>query len=68
MDDHDLCDIIRGRDALGWIENRCQEQECIEKERRNERDYDYYGPFYDQPHWQCSPKGGHNPRGVNVFF
>jgi hypothetical protein len=40
----------------------------IEQERRNERDYDYYGPFYDQPHRQWSPEGGCNARGVKVFY
>jgi hypothetical protein len=29
--------------------------------------YDYYGPFYDQTHWQWSPEGGSNPGGVKAF-
>jgi hypothetical protein len=29
--------------------------------------YDYYGPYYDQPHRQCCPKWGHNPGGVKAF-
>jgi hypothetical protein len=49
-DKRDLCNIIRGRDAHGRIENRCQELERDEHEQRNERDYDYYGPYYVQPH------------------
>jgi hypothetical protein len=34
---------------------------------REERDYDYYGPYYDQPHQQRSPEGGCNIRGVKAF-
>jgi hypothetical protein len=34
---------------------------------REERDYDYYGPYYDQPHLQHSPEGGHNAGGVKAF-
>jgi hypothetical protein len=45
-----LHDIIHGRDAHDQIKNRRQEREHIEQERRDEKDYDYYGPFYDQPH------------------
>jgi hypothetical protein len=39
----------------------------MEKERRDERDYDYYGPYYDQPPRKCSPEGGRNPGGVKSF-
>jgi hypothetical protein len=28
---------------------------------------EYYGPFYDQPRRQRSPKGGHNEGGVKAF-
>jgi hypothetical protein len=59
-DDHNLSDVIRGTDAHDRINNRRQERERVEQERRDERDYDYYGPFYDQPHRQRSPEGGHN--------
>jgi hypothetical protein len=38
-DDKDLHNVISNRDARDRIENQCQE-----------RDYDYYGPFCDQPH------------------
>jgi hypothetical protein len=66
-DDQDLCDVIHGNDAHNWINNRRKEHEHVEQERCDERDYDYYGPFYDQPHRQCSPEGGHNPGGVKAF-
>jgi hypothetical protein len=49
-DEGDLRDIIRNRDARDWIENRCQERDHIECEQHIERDYDYYGPYYDHPH------------------
>jgi hypothetical protein len=39
----------------------------MEQEQHDERDYDYYGPYYDQPHRQRSPEGGHNPRGLKAF-
>jgi hypothetical protein len=39
----------------------------MSQERRDESDYDYYVPFYDQPHQQRSPKGGRNPGGVKGF-
>jgi hypothetical protein len=39
----------------------------MEQEQRDESDYDYYGLYYDQPHWQRSPEGGHNPGGVKAF-
>jgi hypothetical protein len=53
-----LCDAIRGRDARGRIENRRQECERLEYEQHQERDYNYYRPYYDQPHRQHSPEGG----------
>jgi hypothetical protein len=34
---------------------------------RSERDHDYYGPYYDQPYWQCSPEGGHILGGIKVY-
>jgi hypothetical protein len=66
-DDRDLRDVIHSRDARDQIENWCQERERLEQEQREERYYDYYGPYYDQPHWQRSPEGGHNAGGVNAF-
>jgi hypothetical protein len=39
----------------------------LRKKQCDERDYDYYGPFYDQPHWQHSLEGGRNPGGVKAF-
>jgi hypothetical protein len=62
-----LCNVIRRRDARDLINNRPQEHERVEQEQRDERDHDYYGPFYDQPHRQRSPKGGHNLGGVKAF-
>jgi hypothetical protein len=46
-DNHDLRDIIHSRDARSRIENQCRDQEHDEQEQRNERDYDYYAPYYD---------------------
>jgi hypothetical protein len=62
-----LHDVIHGRDAHDQIENRCQEHERLEQEQREERDYDYYCPYYDQPHRQHPPKGGRNVGGVKAF-
>jgi hypothetical protein len=30
-------------------------------------DYDYYGPYYDQPHQERSSEGGHIPGGVKAY-
>jgi hypothetical protein len=30
-------------------------------------DYDYYGPYYDQPHRERSSEGGHIPGGVKAY-
>jgi hypothetical protein len=49
-DNCNLCDVICGRDARDRIENRHQNWEHEEQEKRDERDYDYYGPYYDPPH------------------
>jgi hypothetical protein len=49
-DDRDLHDVIHVRDAHGQIKSRRQENEHLEQEKCEERDYDYYGPYYDQPH------------------
>jgi hypothetical protein len=66
-DNCDLCDVIRDRDACGRIENRRQNREHEEQEQRHERDYDYYGSYYDQPHRERSPQGGHIPRGIKAY-
>jgi hypothetical protein len=50
-DNRDLHDIIRSRDAPGRIESQHRNRECEEQEQRDERDYDYYGPYYDQHYW-----------------
>jgi hypothetical protein len=52
QNDRDLCDIIHDKDAHGRIGNQCQERERLEQEQCEERDYDFYGPYYDQPHCQ----------------
>jgi hypothetical protein len=52
--DPDLCNIVCDRDECGQIKNQRQERERIEQEHRDERGYDYYGHFYDQPHRQRS--------------
>jgi hypothetical protein len=66
-DNHDLRDIIHGRDARGRIESRRRTQEHEEQEQRDERDYDYYGPYYDQPHRERSPEVGHIPGGIKAY-
>jgi hypothetical protein len=68
QDDRDLRDITCDRDARDQINNRRWERERIKQERYDERDYDYYSPFYDQPYQQCSPEGGRNLGGVKAFF
>jgi hypothetical protein len=60
QDEEDLWDIIRNRDTCDKIENRHQEQDRSERERCNERDYDYHDPYYDQPHQRRSPARGRN--------
>jgi hypothetical protein len=47
--------------------NRHQNREREEQEQRDKRDYDYYGPCYDQPHWERSPEAGHIPRGIKAY-
>jgi hypothetical protein len=66
-DSCDLHDVIRGRDARGRIENRRQNWEREGQEQREERNYDYYGPYYDRPHWDWSPEVGHILEGVRVY-
>jgi hypothetical protein len=39
----------------------------FEQEQHEEGDYDYYGSYYDQPHRQHSPEGGHKAAGVKAF-
>jgi hypothetical protein len=67
QDDKDLCDVIHNRDACDQIINRRQVQGHVEHERHEERHYDYYGPFYDQPHQHHSPEGGCNEGRVKAF-
>jgi hypothetical protein len=66
-DSCDLRDVIRGRDARGRIENRRQNREREGQEQREEREYDYYGPYYDRPHWERSPEVGHILEGVRAY-
>jgi hypothetical protein len=49
-DDRDFHDVIHNSDAHDRIKNWRQERERLEQERCEERDYNYYGPYYDQPH------------------
>jgi hypothetical protein len=63
----DLCDVIRARDACDRIKSQRQDREHEEQEQHDERDYDYYGPYYDQPHWERSLEVGHIPRGVKAY-
>jgi hypothetical protein len=66
-DSHDLRDVIHDRDARGQIENQCRNREREEQEQCYERDYDYYGPYYDQPHRERSPELGHTPGGIKAY-
>jgi hypothetical protein len=66
-DNRDLRDVIHARDAHGRIENRRWNREREEQEQRDERDYDYYVPYYDQPHQERSPEAGHIPGGVKAY-
>jgi hypothetical protein len=50
QDGRDMSDVIRNRDSHDRIENRCQERHRTEHEWNEERDRDFYGPYYDQPH------------------
>jgi hypothetical protein len=59
----DLRDIIHNKDARDRIENRRQKRDRTERE---ERDHDFYGSFYNHPHRQHSPDGGHNEGGGGV--
>jgi hypothetical protein len=63
----DLCDIIRGRDARSWIENRRRKRERDKQEQHDERDDDYYDPYYGQPHRWHSLEGGHILGGVKAY-
>jgi hypothetical protein len=58
QDDRDFHDNLHDRDASDRIENRCQEHDHLEQEQHEERDNNFYGPYYDQPHQQRSPEGG----------
>jgi hypothetical protein len=49
-----LRDVIRSRDARDRIKSWCRNQEREEQEHHDQRDYDYYGSYYDQPHWEWS--------------
>jgi hypothetical protein len=40
---------------------------CNRPEQREERDYDYYGPYYGQPHRQRSPEGGATQEESRLF-
>jgi hypothetical protein len=62
-----LRDAIQSKDAHGRIKKRRQERERLEQEQREARDYDYYGPYYDQPHQKHSPEGGCNAGAVKAF-
>jgi hypothetical protein len=66
-DHRDLRDIIHARDARSRIKNRHRDREREEQELREERDYDYYGPYYEQPHQKWSPEAGHILEGVKVY-
>jgi hypothetical protein len=63
----DAQDIIHSRDARNRIKNRHRDNDHAARERRNQWDYDSYGPYYDQPARRRSPTGGQNEGGINVL-
>jgi hypothetical protein len=66
-DNHGLCYVIRARDTRGQIESRRRNREREEQEQRDLMDYDYYGPYYDQPQRQQSLEVGHIPGGIKAY-
>jgi hypothetical protein len=66
-DEGDLCDVIRTKDMHVRIESRRQDRDRVEQERRNERDYDMYDPYYDQPTGHRSPARTRNSGGIKPF-
>jgi hypothetical protein len=66
IDNCDLCDVIRSRDARDRIENRRHNREREGQEKHDERHYDYYVPYYDQPHWEQSAEVGHILGGIKA--
>jgi hypothetical protein len=66
-DHRDLCDVIYARDACDRIESQRRDQEREEQEHHDERDYDYCGPYYGQPHQELSPEAGHTAGGVKAY-
>jgi hypothetical protein len=66
QDERDLHDIIYNKDAHNHFENWHQERDLVERERRDERDYDYYGPYYGQPHQYRSLIEGCNEGGSRL--
>jgi hypothetical protein len=63
----DARDIIHSRDAGDRIENHRRDREHAERKCCNERYYDFYGPYYDQPTRCRSPARGHNKGGIKAF-
>jgi hypothetical protein len=54
-------------DTRGQIECRRQDRDQVERERHNGRDYDLYGPYYDQPARRHSPVRGRDMGGIMLF-
>jgi hypothetical protein len=63
----DLRDVICNRDAHNRIENRHQERDRAKHECRNEREYDFYVPYYDQPTRHRALNGGCNEGGIKAL-
>jgi hypothetical protein len=69
---HSICGHIKStfyehQHARGRIENWHRDRERDEQEQRDEKDYGYYGPYYQQPHRQCFLEGGHIPGGMKAY-
>jgi hypothetical protein len=62
-----LWDILCTRDARDQIENCRQQRDRADRECHNMRDYDFHGPYYDQPARYRSLTRGRNEGGIKPF-
>jgi hypothetical protein len=63
----DLQDILCTKDAHDRIKNHREERDRADRKRHNERDYDFHGPYYDQPARRHSPTRRCNAGGIKPF-
>jgi hypothetical protein len=55
------------KDMRDQIESRWQDRDQAEQERWNERDYDMYDPYYDQPARHRSSPRARDSHGIKLF-